>query len=168
MASMATDYSITTLSFINNKPWFWLAAWYTQLNIYNSPCDHIPAKEMKAKIHKMAFFNKKAFIQEGTLPYISYTSILEEEGEEKRREEEEEGGGGEGEEEGGTVPWWVHPAHPSFCWSPRGRIISSLWTLSLKTPSPLLPSITPNNHIGNASNTLGFSPKPSLLPGETF
>ena len=65
---------------------------------------------MKAKIHKMAFFNKKAFIQEGTLPYISYTSILEEEGEEKRREEkrreeEEEGGGGEGEEEGGTVPW---------------------------------------------------------------
>lgn len=53
----------------------------------------------------MAFFNKKAFIQEGTLPYISYASILEEEGEEKRREEEEEGGGGEGEEEGGTVPW---------------------------------------------------------------
>lgn len=49
----------------------------------------------------MAFFNKKAFIQEGTLPYISYTSILEEEGEEKRRRRE---GKGKEKKKGGLSP----------------------------------------------------------------
>lgn len=55
IASTITDYPISALPF-NNKPWFCLAAWYAQLNIYNSLCDHILAKEMQAKVHGEDYF----------------------------------------------------------------------------------------------------------------
>ena len=74
--------------------------------------------------------------------------------------------------QGGTLPWWVHPAQPSFSWPPRGRIVSAFgpWALGLLPPTSFPPTVTQQMLLtpwGSAQSQVtscGDFPEPSLPP----